>query len=216
MKKRFLLLSGFVLLAVIGFTLAIYLQSPAQVPAHWNAAGLIDRYGPRSWLFAETMIMAAVILVWTLLPAVSPAQFAIEPFSATYWRIGVIIICMLGYIQCVIAWGTYSPSMPMNRALFGGIALFLGLLGNLMGKVRRNFWIGIRTPWTLANERVWYSTHRFAAKTMVIGALLSLAGIIAGLPLQVCLWLALAGVIVPVFYSLWIYKRLERSGRLEA
>ena len=84
-----------------------------------------------------------------------------------------------------------------------------------MGKVRRNFWIGIRTPWTLASERVWYATHRFAAKTMVVGALLSLAGVIAGLPLSLCLVLALAGAIVPALYSLAAYKRLERSGNLE-
>ena len=53
-----------------------------------------------------------------------------------------------------------------------------------MGKVRRNFWVGIRTPWTLASEQVWYSTHRFAARTMVAGALLSLAATWMGLPLS--------------------------------
>jgi uncharacterized membrane protein len=105
--------------------------------------------------------------------------------------------------------------MSMNRALFGGIAVFIGLLGNVMGKVRRNFWIGIRTPWTLASEKVWYSTHRFAGKTMVLGAILSLAGVVAGLPIGVCLALAIAGVLVPALYSLLVYKRLERSGSLD-
>ena len=103
----------------------------------------------------------------------------------------------------------------MNRAMFGGLAVFLGLLGNVMGKVRRNFWIGIRTPWTLASERVWYSTHRFAGKTMVLCAALSLAGVVAGLPLALCLTVLMAGPIVPVFYSLFFYKRLERKGNLE-
>lgn len=216
MKNRYLLLAGVVVLVVLGFTLAIYSQLPAQVPVHWNGAGQIDRYGPRSWLLAHTVIMAAVMLVWIVLPSISPAQFSVEPFSATYWQIGLIVVCLLGYIQCVVVFIAYSPSVQMNRALFGGIALFIGLLGNLMGKVRRNFWIGIRTPWTLANERVWYSTHRFAAKTMVIGAVLSLAATFWGLPLSICLGLALAGPIVPAFYSLLIYKRLERSGNFEA
>jgi uncharacterized membrane protein len=101
--------------------------------------------------------------------------------------------------------------MPMNRAMFGGLAVFIGLLGNVMGKVRRNFWIGIRTPWTLASERVWHSTHRFAAKTMVIGALLSLGGVFAGLPIPWCLALVMAGLLVPVLYSLVVYKRYPRG-----
>ena len=216
MKRKCLWFAALVVMAVLGFTLAFYSQLPAQVPVHWNGAGEIDRYGPRSWLLAFSVIMAFVLFVWTLLPKISPAEFSVEPFAATYWQIGLMIICLLGYIQCVVVWGAYSPSMQMNRALFGGIAIMLGLLGNVMGKVRRNFWIGIRTPWTLASERVWYSTHRFAAKTMVVGALLSLAAIWIGLPLSVCLGLALAGPIIPAFYSLVIYKRLERSGKLEA
>lgn len=215
MKNRYLLLSGLVVLAVLGFTLALYTRLPPQIPSHWNGAGQIDHYGPRSLVFVHTAMMVVFMLVWTVLPAISPKRFTVDAFNATFWQIGLIVVCMLGYFQCVIVWGAYSPSMPMNRAMFGGLAIFLGLLGNVMGKVRRNFWIGIRTPWTLASERVWYSTHRFAAKTMVLGSLLSLAATLGGLPLSLCLTLALAGPIIPVFYSLLIYKRLERSGSLE-
>jgi uncharacterized membrane protein len=156
------------------------------------------------------------MLIWTVLPSLSPKRFTVDTFNATYWHICLIVVALLGYIQCVLVWGGYSPSMPMSRAMFGGLAVFIGLLGNVMGKVRRNFWIGIRTPWTLANERVWYSTHRFAAKTMVGGSLLSLAGVFAGLPIALCLALLAAGAVVPAFYSLLVYKRLERSGNLEA
>jgi uncharacterized membrane protein len=214
MKNRYLLMAGVVVLAVLGFTLALYAQLPAQIPAHWNAAGRIDRYGPRALVLVHTVAMIAIMLAWMVLPSISPRRFTVDSFNATYWRIGLIVVCLLGYLQCVVVWGAYSPSMPMNRAMFGGLALFLGLLGNVMGKVRRNFWIGIRTPWTLASERVWYSTHRFAAKTMVAGAALALSATFAGLPLSICLGLALAGPIVPAFYSLLIYKRLERSGNL--
>ena len=91
----------------------------------------------------------------------------------------------------------------------------MALLGNVMGKVRSNFWIGIRTPWTLANQRVWYATHRFAAKTTVGGALLSFAGVLAGLPLWMCMAVLLAGPVIPAFYSLLVYRRLERKGNLE-
>jgi uncharacterized membrane protein len=216
MKNRYLLMCVLVVLATLAFTFAFYSKLPATIPTHWNGAGEIDAYGPRSFVFIHTAFMVLFMLVWMVLPSLSPKRFSVDTFSATYWHICLVIVAMLGYFQCVMVWGAYSPSMPMNRAMFGGLAVFLGLLGNVMGKVRRNFWIGIRTPWTLASERVWYSTHRFAAKTMFIGAVLSLIGAVAGVPLWLCLTVLLAGPIVPAFYSLFVYKRFERSGNLEA
>lgn len=215
MKNRYLLWCALVVLATMAFTLALYGQLPARIPTHWNAHGEIDGYGPRHFVFLQTVFMVAIMLVWTVLPSVSPKRFTVDTFNTTYWHICLIVVAMLGYIQCVLVWGAYRPSMPMNRAMFGGLAVFIGLLGNVMGKVRRNFWIGIRTPWTLASEKVWYSTHRFAGKTMVLGAMLSLTGVVAGFPIAVCLALVIAGAVVPALYSLFIYKRLERSGSLE-
>jgi uncharacterized membrane protein len=215
MKHRYLLLCGAVLLATAAFTLALYSKLPATIPTHWNGAGQANGYGPRGFVFIFTAGMALTMLLWTVLPWLSPKRFAVDTFDATYWHLCLVIVALLGYLQCVTVWGAWSPSMPMGRALFGGLAVFFGLIGNVMGKVRRNFWIGIRTPWTLASEHVWYSTHRFAAKTMVAGAALSLAGVVAGLPLALCLTVLVAGAVVPAFYSLLVYKRLERKGTRE-
>ena len=72
-----------------------------------------------------------------------------------------------------------------------------------MGKVRRNFYIGVRTPWALANERVWNATHRFAAKTFVAGGLVGLALTAAGLNGRPVIVVLLAGALVPIVYSLF-------------
>ena len=90
----------------------------------------------------------------------------------------------------------------------------IALLGNVLGKVQRNFYVGVRTPWTIADERVWNATHRLAAKTFVIGGLTGLAfALVAGWS-----WLSfvaiLAAALVPVIYSLVYYKQLERRGEL--
>jgi uncharacterized membrane protein len=215
MKNRYLLMCSLVMLATLAITLAVYSRLPATIPTHWNGAGEIDGHGPRSFVFIHTGLMLLFMLLWTVLPSLSPKRFTVDSFDATYWHICLVIVTLLGYFQCVMVWGAFSPSMPMTHAMFGGLAVFLGLIGNVMGKVRRNFWIGIRTPWTLASERVWYSTHRFAGKAMVIAAALSLAGVVAGLPLALCLTVLMAGPILRVFYSLLVYKRLERSGNLE-
>ena len=88
------------------------------------------------------------------------------------------------------------------------------LLGNVLGKVRRNFYVGVRTPWALASERVWNATHRLAGKTFVAAGLVGLVLTAAGLngwPTFVSL---MVGAFVPILYSLVYYKQLERSGAL--
>jgi len=99
-----------------------------------------------------------------------------------------------------------------------GVSVLVIVLGNVMGKLRRNFFIGIRTPWTLASERVWYATHRLAGKSMVAAGILSVGAALAGGVAGFAAWMAivLAGFLVPVVYSFVHYKALEREGTLEA
>jgi uncharacterized membrane protein len=216
MKKKYLLLCALIVLATLAASLLVYQHLPGRIPVHWNAHGEIDRYGPRSSIFVTTLLMILFMVLWTVLPAVSPKRFTVDDFNNTYWYACLIVVGLLGYIQLVTVWAAYTRTMAMNRPMLGGFAVFVSLMGNVIGKVRRNFWLGVRTPWTLASERVWYSTHRVAGKSMVVAGLLTLAAIIVDLPGLVAGGLLAAGFLVPVFWSLLYYKRLERNGRLEA
>jgi uncharacterized membrane protein len=104
--------------------------------------------------------------------------------------------------------------LDVSRAVEGGVCLLIALLGNVLGKVRRNFFVGIRTPWTIASEQVWNATHRFAAKTFFAGGLLGLLAVILRAPF----WLPIAAILIaalgPAIYSLVFYKQLERRGEL--
>jgi uncharacterized membrane protein len=90
------------------------------------------------------------------------------------------------------------------------VFVILIVIGNPMGKVRRNFFIGIRTPWTLASEAVWYATHRLAARLMVASGLLGLIAVWLGAPHWVLLVLMTAWGLVAAGYSLLLYKRLPQ------
>jgi uncharacterized membrane protein len=215
MKNRYLLLAILVVLAAFGATLALYGSLPARMPLHWNALGEIDRYGSRASAFLLPAVMAACLLLLALLPGISPRRFSVDAFSDTYWYCALLVVGLLGYVHGLVLWSVSSGAPQSPRLLLAGFAVFFALLGNVMGKVRRNFWLGIRTPWTLANERVWYATHRLAAKTMVGASVLAFVAVLAGLGAPV-LALLLAGALVPALYSLVYYKRLERSGTLEA
>lgn len=216
MKKRFILVCLAALLLVAGMIVFVYPELPARVPLHWNAAGEVDGWGERHMLLLYCALLVATALLWLVLPALSPRRFAVDSFEATWWFTGMAMVCLLAYVQCVHLWAAWKPGLPMERAVLGGIGLFFVLIGNVMGKVRRNFWLGVRTPWTLANERVWYATHRLAARTMVAGGLLTLAAALGALPGTVAVAALIAAALVPVVFSLVYYKRLERAGTLEA
>jgi len=73
-----------------------------------------------------------------------------------------------------LLWAAVAGPIDITRALLAGVLLMLALIGNVLGKVRRNFWIGVRTPWTLANERVWNDTNRLAGRLFVAAAVVGL------------------------------------------
>jgi uncharacterized membrane protein len=83
----------------------------------------------------------------------------------------------------------------------------------VLGKVRRNFWMGVRTPWTLASDAVWIATHRLAARLLVAGSLAGAIALWLGAPVEVGFFLLLTALLIPAGYSLLLYKRLEREGR---
>lgn len=155
-----------------------------------------------------------MMLLMYFLPWLSPKNFEVDGFRSTYLQIMLMLVAMVAYFSTVILWAGVGHPLNVGRAIVGGVCLLFALLGNLMGKVRRNFYIGVRTPWALANERVWNVTHRFAAKTPVAGGLVGLALTAAGLNGRPVVVVLLAGALVPIVYSLVFYKQLERRGEL--
>lgn len=167
--------SAFVAIAIA------YPHLPATVPVHWDLHGRPDGFAPAWELFLlGPGSMAATMLLTWLLPWLSPRNFQVDSFRATYRQIMVMLFALAGYLTAIMMWSAFGHAVGAGRAMIGGVCLLIAMLGNLMGKIRRNFYIGIRTPWTLANERVWNATHRFAAKTCVAGGLLGLALAIFG------------------------------------
>jgi uncharacterized membrane protein len=219
MKKRYFAACIALIAIALGATLLAWPHLPARVPLHWNVHGEVDAYGPRGVLLAiGPGTMLAELLIFAALPALSPRRFALESFTRTYLRMMAAAVAFGGYLTAVLLYAALTGHLDVTGALLGGVSVLLVVLGNVMGKVRRNFFIGIRTPWTLASERVWFATHRLAAKSMVAAGILSIGAAAAGGLAGIAAWIALvlAGVMVPVVYSFVHYKALERNGTLEA
>ena len=196
-------------------TSVVYPNLPAVIPTHWDLKGKIDGYGTRRTVFLMPGVMLGLLGLFRILPTLSPKSFEVEPFRATYLFIMVLVIGLMGYIQTVIVYASaHHGLVDVSRALVAGTFLFFALLGNVMGRVRRNFYIGVRVPWTLASERVWNDTHRVAAWVFVACGLAGFLMVIAGLPMVAGFAVLMVAVLVPIVYSFVHYKRLERRGML--
>jgi len=210
MKKHFLIS---MVLSVMALTAALmlYAELPNQLPIHWNFNGEVDGYGDKSWavfLMPGLMLILSVV-IFGVLPRFSPTKFEVEDFRHTYALISMLTIALLGYIHTTILWVSLDQTIEPGRVLMGGILVFFIVIGNYMGKVRRNFWMGIRTPWTLASERVWNETHRIGAWSFVAAGLIGFLLVLANLPLGPVIGMMIVSAFIPVIYSLVRYKQLK-------
>lgn len=185
---------------------------PEIVPMHWNAAGQVDGWGPK-WqlLLLGPGLITATLLIFLALPWLSPRRFEVSRSGRVYSKVMLLVLGLLAYIYGVVLWAIVQGSVEFDDVLLGGISVVLALLGNLMGKLRRNFFIGIRTPWTLADEANWYATHRFGGKVMVATGLAGLFAALAGAPPALWVGVTLLGALLPVGYSLWYFRRHRKA-----
>lgn len=125
-----------------------------------------------------------------------------------------VVTGLVTYLYLVSLWGTLSPVINRERWLFAGMFLFFALIGNVLGRVRRNFWMGVRTPWTLASETIWIQTHRLAAWLFTAFGAAGFLAVLLGVGMVWCFAGLIVVSLVPVVYSLVLYKRLEKQGRV--
>jgi uncharacterized membrane protein len=220
--NRWLLLS--LVLTAVASAAALYVfygmhdALPDEVPVHWDAHSRPDRFVPRDEVLPYLVIMPGVMLGFVgltlVLPWLSPRSFGVESFRGTYNYVMALVIILMGYIQAILLLASLGRRLDFGQVMLGGLCVFFVLIGNVLGKVQRNFWMGVRTPWTLASDTVWVRTHRLAAWLFVGAGVLGLVAVLLGVNVLVCLPLILIAALVPVFYSLVIYKRLESQGRL--
>jgi uncharacterized membrane protein len=220
--NRWIIVSILLTLLALGGPLYLYFARPDllkdPIPTHTNASGEVDGWTPRENILPQWLIMPGFVAgltgLFLLLPWMSPKGFEIDRFRETFFFLLAVVTLLLGFIQLVfVLGGIEGLQLDTSRLLLGGLSLFFATLGNRLGKVQRNFWMGIRTPWTLASEAVWIQTHRLAAWLWTACGVVLAVVAFAGLPV----WLWIAGMIImaltPVVYSLWLYKRLEKQGK---
>lgn len=211
MNSKYTWLSILLLVAAFGASIALYGRLPALVPSHWNINGTVDGYSPRALgAFLMPGTMAFLLILFWLMRWLSPRNFEVQRSGETYDYVMFCVIALMGYVHALMLWAALGH-VQVDRALAGGLFVFFALIGNVMSRVKRNFWMGIKTPWTLASESVWDRAHRFGARCFVLTGVVGLILTVAGAPVALLFAVFLVGALIPVPYSLFV-SRQEQGG----
>jgi uncharacterized membrane protein len=158
----------------------VYPKLPVTVPTHWDLLGRPNGWGSRVW--GAWVMPIVMILLWGLmrvLPTIDPRGANYAKFGGAFEAIVIsILLYMLG-LHLVILRASLGYPVAMERVLPIGIGILLVLIGNLLPRARPNWFIGIRTPWTLSSDRVWEKTHRVGGRAIVAGGLAILIAVLA-------------------------------------
>lgn len=203
------------IIVAAGFLASILLYSklPEQMPMHWNAAGEIDRYGSRlEGAFLMPLLNAGILLLLIWLPALDPRRKSYEKFESFYKIIQWVMVIFFTGVHVLILFSAMGYQISIGLFVKLGIGILFMILGNYMGKVRSNWFVGIKNPWTLENEEVWVRTHRMAGPLMFwAGVVIFLMAFVDNyISLWVVIIVSMALALVPNIYSYILYRKLTK------
>lgn len=201
---RLAIITGIILTVL--FTATAYPALPDLVASHWNAAGQADgSMGKAAGLLLIPVIMIAFTGLFALLPRIDPLKKNYEKFRNYYDGFILLFVLYLLAIQAqMVLWNLgyrISPNLTFPL-LFGALFIYIGFLLEHAGQ---NWFVGIRTPWTLSSATVWEKTHQLGGKLFKIAGIISCLGIFAG---RFALWFILAPLLVVVAYTV-VYSYVE-------
>lgn len=198
----------------LAFILGIWLypQMPDPMPSHWNAAGEVDGYTAKNWgLFLLPLVMVGMFLLYLAIPRIDPLKANITAFVREYNLLMVLLSGFMLYVYALTLLWTLGFEFNMSVMILPAMGVLFIAIGFLIGKARRNYFVGIRTPWTLSSDSVWVKTHRLGKWTFIAAGLVTLPAALLG---EDGFWLflgaTLLAALVPVVYS-YLLWRSEQS-----
>ena len=210
--RRRLLLGEFALVSSLLFSLAAYRHLPDRVAVHWTAASHPNGFASRLVAAVVIPFATAVLapLVARVLPLIDPHR-NFESHERTYWFVwNAVMVALAAFQTVVISAGLgWDVNVAFVVPFLTGILLLV--TGNVIGRLRPNWFVGIKTPWTLSSDEVWRRTHRLAAKTtMGAGLLLIIGAMSAAGWVRIATWVAAIGLAAaaPAIYSYLEWRRL--------
>jgi uncharacterized membrane protein len=203
-----------VLMMIAAATLAgllLWNRLPDQMASHWNIHDQVDGYMSKFWgVFMLPLLSLGMFLLFLVVPSIDPMKANIAQFRESFNLFMVLMVGFMLYIYgLTLAWSLGVNNFRMSGAMLPAIGLLIIFLGFMMRQAKRNFFIGIRTPWTLSSDTVWNETHRVGAVLFIVsGVLACIGGFFGG---TTAFWMMFAPILGSTLfllvYSYVLYQR---------
>ncbi|HTX86482.1 MAG TPA: SdpI family protein [Candidatus Nanoarchaeia archaeon] len=205
-----------ILLIAISLAAAFYFYAhfPARVITHWNLAGEPNGWSsPAFAAFFLPLLLIGLYFLFLLLPLIDPKKERYAEFAKAYNIFRNIFILFFVILYFVVSLNNLGYNLDIELWTTGLIGLLFIVLGAYLGKIKPNWFVGIRTPWTLSSETVWNKSHRFGGKVFVLGGILMIIAGLSPLPWRLPIFIAdiiilLSGTVV---YSYIVYLREKKK-----
>ncbi|PRY34206.1 putative membrane protein [Spirosoma oryzae] len=202
-------------LLVFSYIALIWHRLPPVIVSHYNLTGQPDGWMPKE---KALLVMAGLgLFIYLLLRFLPKLDFSAMVQPAVFQRMRFVMsLLMTVAIGSLFYLATQSGGLQSSQgAMLALISLGIAAVGNYMSILKPNWFIGIRTPWTLQNNRVWTRTHRLGGRLMVAGGLLgALLAVLVPAPYTVGAAVAVLLIVtlVPVVYS-YVYFQQETTSQ---
>ncbi len=184
-------------------------RAPAQIPVHWGLSGQVDRYGGKvEGLLVPPLMALGIYLLLLVAPRIDPGRKSYSLFAASYTTIRLVIVTFLAGLYGVTHLALRGYPVDVSTLVPLGVGGLFVVLGNLMGKLRPNWFVGIRTPWTLSSKEAWVKTHRLGGWLFIVTGLGLMGSSLAHAPWAsaACIGLLLVAIVGVYAYSYWVWR----------
>lgn len=186
---------------------------PDQLPIHFNSQGVPDNFAGKWSIFLAPAVILIILFLAEILRDIDPKSKNYKKFEEYYYGIHFAVSLLMFFIQFYIITYVSGFKIEINKLIYPLIALLFIFIGNILPKFKHNYFVGIRTSWTIASEKVWYLTHRFSGKLFVsTGIVLLFLSLFVRKYLQIFLILIIAFlVLLPILFSYYSYQKHEEN-----
>ena len=222
MIRTGLIVSAIAVTLMAGINLWLGAKLPADnIPVHWGIDGQPDRFGDRAealaalWIIPAAAALTAIVLC--IIPSIAPRRENLRKSRKAYvwtWTATMLLLVSVHAGIAFMKWRWLSDSEGVDanefvRLVIAGTGILFITLGNVLPKTRQNFFLGVRTPWTLSSEYAWEKTHRLAGRLFMASGFICLIGafVVDGIWLvSMLMACVLPSALISVVYSYFAWR----------
>ncbi len=201
-------------ISLIVFTILVsvflYSSLPDKVPSHWNIKGEVDAWSSKNFtvLFYPCLTLG-IYLLMTFIPLIDPLRRNYLKFTATYFWFRTVLVFFFVLLYLYTLWSALGEALNINYFIMPAISLLFIVIGIFIPKMKKNYFVGIRTPWTIHSEEVWNKTHQFGGKFFIVAGLIALCSLFfPEHSFPIVITAILVAAFIPVIYSYFVFRKI--------